>query len=79
MEDAPREAVRASLEWQAGDNVVLAADEYPSVVAPLALRRRAEFRLADMMDAEAVARVVDSRTRMIAVSAVESCSISSVV
>jgi selenocysteine lyase/cysteine desulfurase len=59
-----------SQDWQPGDNVVLAADEYPSVVAPLALRRRAELRLADMMDAEAVARAADSRTRMIAVSAV---------
>ena len=59
-----------SLEWQPGDNVVLAADEYPSVVAPLALRRRVELRFADMMDPQAVAAAADGRTRMIAVSAV---------
>jgi selenocysteine lyase/cysteine desulfurase len=58
-----------SLDWRAGDNVVLAPDEYPSVVAPLALRG-VELRLADMMDEGAVAAAVDARTRMIAVSAV---------
>ncbi|HEV7264280.1 MAG TPA: aminotransferase class V-fold PLP-dependent enzyme [Falsiroseomonas sp.] len=59
-----------SLDWQPGDNVVLATDEYPSVVAPLALRRGVELRFADMMDPEAVAAAVDARTRMIVVSAV---------
>ena len=58
-----------SLDWRPGDNVVLAADEYPSVVAPLALRG-VELRLADTMDAAAVAAAADARTRMIAVSAV---------
>lgn len=59
-----------SVAWQPGDNVVLAADEYPSVVAPLALRRRVELRIAEMMDPAAVAAATDARTRMIAVSAV---------
>jgi selenocysteine lyase/cysteine desulfurase len=59
-----------SLDWRPGDNVVLAADEYPSVVAPLALRRGVELRFADMMDAASVAAAVDARTRMLAVSAV---------
>lgn len=59
-----------SLDWRAGDSVVIAADEYPSVVAPLALRRGVELRLADMMDPAAVAAAADGRTRMIALSAV---------
>jgi selenocysteine lyase/cysteine desulfurase len=59
-----------SLDWRGGDSVVVAADEYPSVVAPLALRRGAALRFADMMDPEAVAAACDDRTRMIAVSAV---------
>lgn len=58
-----------SLDWRPGDNVVIAADEYPSVVAPLALRG-IELRLADTMDEGAVAAAVDGRTRMVAVSAV---------
>jgi selenocysteine lyase/cysteine desulfurase len=59
-----------SLDWREGDNVVVAADEYPSVVAPLALRHGVALRFADMMDADAVAAACDGRTRMIAVSAV---------
>jgi selenocysteine lyase/cysteine desulfurase len=59
-----------SLEWREGENVVIAADEYPSIVAPLALRRGVTLRFADMMDAAAVAGAADARTRMIAVSAV---------
>jgi selenocysteine lyase/cysteine desulfurase len=61
-----------SLDWQPGDNVVVDPDEYPSDVGPLALRRnpRIDLRLADVMDAGAVAAQVDARTRMIVVSAV---------
>lgn len=59
-----------SLDWRDGDNVILARDEYPSVVAPLKLRPGVEMRFAEMMDPGAVARVAGSRTRIIAVSAV---------
>ena len=58
-----------SLDWRPGDNVVIAADEYPSVVAPVALKGVA-LRLADTMDEAAVAAAADARTRLIAVSAV---------
>lgn len=59
-----------SLDWRPGDSIVVATDEYPSLVAPVALRGRAALRFADMMDPEAVARAMDTRTRMIVVSAV---------
>ena len=60
-----------SLDWRPGDNVVLDPDEYPSVAAPLALRRGGvELRLARMGDPEAVAAAADARTRVIGVSAV---------
>lgn len=59
-----------SLDWQPGDNVVLDRNEYASVVAPLALRRRVELRFARVADPAAVEAVADRRTRMIAVSAV---------
>ncbi len=59
-----------SLDWRPGDNVCLDPDEYPSVVAPLALRRNpaVELRFARVADPEAVAARIDARTRMIAVS-----------
>jgi selenocysteine lyase/cysteine desulfurase len=59
-----------SLDWRAGDNLVVDPDEYPSVVAPAAMRRhpRIEIRLARMGDPAAVAAAVDERTRMIGVS-----------
>ena len=59
-----------SLDWREGDNVVLDRNEYASVVAPLALRRGVELRFARLADPDDVARAVDGRTRMIAVSAV---------
>ncbi|MBV1799710.1 aminotransferase class V-fold PLP-dependent enzyme [Siccirubricoccus sp. G192] len=61
-----------SLDWQPGDNIVVDPDEYPSVVAPLALQRhpKVELRFARIGDAAAVAAQVDARTRMIGVSAV---------
>ena len=63
-----------SLAWQPGDNVVLAADEYPSVAAPFALAqsRGLAVRLVPgaAMAAAPFATMVDGRTRLIAVSAV---------
>jgi selenocysteine lyase/cysteine desulfurase len=59
-----------SLDWRAGDVVVCAADEYPSVVGPLALRHGVELRFADMLDPDDVARAASGRARMVAVSAV---------
>lgn len=58
-----------SLDWQPGESVVVAADEYPSVAGPLA-QKGVALRLADMMDLTAVAAAADARTRLIAVSAV---------
>ncbi len=62
-----------SLDWREGDRVVLAADEYPSVVAPL-VQKGVALTLADMMDPDSVAAACGPGTRqgarMIAVSAV---------
>ncbi len=58
-----------SLDWRGGDNVVLAADEYPSIAAPL-VQKGIALRPADMMDPDQVAASADAGTRMIAVSAV---------
>ncbi len=60
-----------SLDWRDGDAVLLDPDEYPSVLAPVALRRhpRVALRFARMEDPEAVAAAAaDGRVRMIAVS-----------
>jgi len=57
-----------SLDWRAGDNVVFDADEYPSVVVPMALRPRAELRFAEGKAPDRLARLVDARTRVIGVS-----------
>ena len=57
-----------SLDWRAGDNAVFAADEYPSVVAPLALRQRTELRFAAGTEPAQLAAHVDARTRLIGVS-----------
>lgn len=59
-----------SLDWREGDSIVVDPDEYPSVVAPAALRRhpRVGVRFARMGDPEAVAAAVDARTRIIALS-----------
>jgi len=58
-----------SLGWREGDEVLIDADEYPSVAAPLA-QRGVMLRFAPMPDPDAVAAAVTPRTRMIAVSAV---------
>jgi cysteine desulfurase / selenocysteine lyase len=57
-----------SLDWQPGDVVLVDPDEYLSVVAPLALRHRAELRFVPMAEPEAVARAATGRVRMLAVS-----------
>ena len=57
-----------SLDWQPGDVVLVDPDEYLSVVAPVALRHRAELRFVPMAEPEAVARAATGRVRMLAVS-----------
>jgi selenocysteine lyase/cysteine desulfurase len=57
-----------SLDWQPGDVVLVDPDEYLSVVAPVALRHRAELRFVPMAEPEAVARACTGRVRMLAVS-----------
>lgn len=57
-----------SLDWRAGDNAVFDADEYPSVVVPVALRPRAELRFAEGKAPDRLAALVDARTRLIGVS-----------
>jgi len=69
--------VAAGLAWQAGDNVVAVADEYPSNVYPwLGLHRHGvETRFATRCGARfgvaEVAAVTDRRTRVVTVSAVD--------
>ncbi|MBR0652258.1 aminotransferase class V-fold PLP-dependent enzyme [Roseomonas terrae] len=58
-----------SIDWRAGDEVLVDPDEYPSVAAPLA-QRGVTLRFAPMLDPAAVMAAVTPRTRMIAVSAV---------
>lgn len=59
-----------SLDWRPGDNIVVDPDEYPSLVAPVALQRHPHIaiRYARANDAAALAALVTERTRMIAVS-----------
>ncbi len=65
------------LSWEKGDNVVGAIGEYPANVYPWMnlARRGVEFRQAPAVDGrttpEAVMALVDSRTRLVAVSHVE--------
>jgi selenocysteine lyase/cysteine desulfurase len=69
--------VASGLPWQAGDNVVAVADEFPSNVYPwFGLRRLGvETRLLARphlrFSAGDVAAVIDARTRVVAVSAVD--------
>ncbi len=58
-----------SLDWRAGDEVLVDPDEYPSVAAPLA-QKGVTLRFAPMLDPAAVAAAATPRMRMIAVSAV---------
>jgi selenocysteine lyase/cysteine desulfurase len=69
--------VASGLAWQAGDNVVAVADEYPSNVYPwFGLRRfgvetRLLARPQRRFGAADVAALIDRRTRVLAVSAVD--------
>jgi len=57
-----------SLDWRPGDNVCFDTNEYPSVVAPVALRPRAKMRFASGTEPDRLTALVDSRTRLIGVS-----------
>ena len=62
--------VAESIAWRPGDNVCLAAQEYPSVAAPFAVRPDGpvKVRVAKGCGVEEMAAHVDARTRIIAVS-----------
>jgi selenocysteine lyase/cysteine desulfurase len=62
--------VAESLDWRDGDSICINANEYPSVVAPIALRRSpvVALRQARGIDPDRLAGCVDSSTRIIAVS-----------
>ena len=62
--------VAESLEWREGDSICIDANEYPSVVAPLVLRRSPAIALrqARGTDADRLAACIDGSTRIIAVS-----------
>lgn len=64
--------VAESLDWQDGDNICIDAHEYPSVVAPIALRRTPPvgLRIAEGTAPDRLAAHVDARTRIIGVSCV---------
>jgi selenocysteine lyase/cysteine desulfurase len=70
-------AVAQAIDWRPGDNIVLADVEFPSNVYPwmVLARRGVECRLAPPADGgaslEAFDPLVDERTRLIAVSAVQ--------
>jgi len=62
-----------SLEWQPGDNVVLLSDDFPTVTYPFTyLLPRVEQRPVSsealVRDPEALLRLVDRRTRLVALS-----------
>jgi selenocysteine lyase/cysteine desulfurase len=64
--------VAESLAWREGDNICIDAHEYPSVVAPIAMRRnpRVGMRIAEGTAPDRLAACVDPRTRIIGVSCV---------
>ncbi len=64
--------IAESLDFRPGDNVVVDAWEYPSVVAPFALQRhpQVEIRVARGMAADRLVPLVDARTRVIGASCV---------
>ncbi len=61
-----------SLDWRAGDTVLVDPDEYPSVVAPITLQRQPKvtLRFAKAADPASFAAAIDGSTRMIGISAV---------
>ena len=62
--------VAESLDWRDGDNLVVDANEYPSVVGPFLMRRRpgVALRQAKGTGPDRFAGCVDGRTRAIGVS-----------
>jgi len=70
-------AVAQAIPWKRGDNLIFVDGEFPSNVYPwMVLRRRGvQSRLAAPdqggLSVEAVARLADARTRLVAVSAVQ--------
>jgi cysteine desulfurase/selenocysteine lyase len=62
--------VAESLDWRDGDNMVVDANEYPSVVGPVLMRRnpRVALRQARGAEPDRHAACVDARTRVIGVS-----------
>lgn len=69
--------IASGLPWREGDNVIAVADEYPSNVYPwYGLRRfgvetRLLARRDRVFDVEDLAALIDTRTRLVAVSAVD--------
>jgi cysteine desulfurase/selenocysteine lyase len=62
--------VADSLNWRDGDSIAIDANEYPSVVGPIAMRRHPTIRLrqARGSDPDRLSACVDASTRIIAVS-----------
>jgi cysteine desulfurase / selenocysteine lyase len=62
--------VAESLDWREGDNFVIDANEYPSVVGPFLLHHRPKvtLRQARGTEPDRLASLVDARTRVIGVS-----------
>jgi cysteine desulfurase/selenocysteine lyase len=62
--------VSESLDWRDGDSIAIDANEYPSVVAPIAFRRvtSVSLRQARGTDPNRLSACVDGSTRIIAAS-----------
>ena len=62
--------VAESLDWRDGDNIVIDANEYPSVAGPFLMRRdpAVGLRLARGTEPDRFAACADARTRVIGVS-----------
>jgi cysteine desulfurase/selenocysteine lyase len=62
--------VAESLDWRDGDSICIDANEYPSVVGPIAMRRNPviALRQARGVEADRLAACVDGSTRIIAAS-----------
>ncbi len=59
-----------STDWREGDSIAIDANEYPSIVGPIAMRRNPSIRLhqAAGMQPDRLGACVDASTRIIAVS-----------
>jgi cysteine desulfurase / selenocysteine lyase len=62
--------VAESLDWRQGDSIAIDANEYPSVVGPIAMRRdpTIQLRLAKGTEPDRLGSCVDGTTRIIAAS-----------